>query len=299
MPTTDSPLRYPGGKTQLTPLVVEVLRANRLSQCVYCEPFAGGAGIACRLLLNGLASEAWINDIDHSIHAFWYSVLHAADELCDRILRTRVDVAEWYRQKDVQNDAQAGPLDLGFSTLFLNRTNRSGILRGGMIGGKEQNGKYAIGCRFNREELVRKIQRLALYRDQIHLSRQDARQYIRSKLRRLPNHALVYIDPPYYRAGPDLYTNSYKHADHVALARTIRAMPHNWMLTYDDAPEICAMYSDLPQYGKTLTYYAQVKRAAAELLVLSASLTPPSSLAHQERRAGETQRSLVPHVATA
>jgi DNA adenine methylase len=280
MPITDTPLRYPGGKTQLAPFVTELMRTNDLLQSVYCEPFAGGAGIACRLLLNGTIAEAWINDIDRSIHAFWDSVLNSSEQLCDRVENVKVTIKEWHRQREVQGNTSASTLDLGFSTLFLNRTNRSGILRGGVIGGKEQQGKYAIDCRFDRSELIRKIRRIALYRDQIKLTCIDARLYLGSTLRQLPKHALVNVDPPYYRAGPDLYTNAYKHCDHAALARVVRAMSHRWMLTYDDAPQISAMYSGLRQFRKTLIYYAQVKRAAAELLILSNKLLPPASLLH-------------------
>lgn len=282
MPTTDTPLRYPGGKTQLAPFVTELMRENDLLQSVYCEPFAGGAGIACRLLLNGTVSEAWINDIDPSIHAFWYSVLNSTDELCELVTKATLNMPEWYRQRALQSDGNATTLQLGFSTLYLNRTNRSGILRGGVIGGKEQKGNYPLDCRFDRADLVRKIRRIALYRKQIHLSQTDARLYIGSALKKLPAHALVNVDPPYYRAGPDLYTNSYKHNDHAALARAVRAMPHRWMLTYDDAPEIRAMYPGLTQYRKTLNYYAQVKRAAVELLVLSPRLLIPKSLGIEE-----------------
>lgn len=285
MPITDTPLRYPGGKTQLTPFVTELLTTNDLLQSVYCEPFAGGAGIACRLLLNGTVSEAWINDIDPAIYAFWHSVLYATDDLCGRIERTQVNMTEWYRQRHVQGDGRASVLSLGFSTLFLNRTNRSGILRGGVIGGMEQKGNYPIDCRFDKDDLIRKIRRIAIYRDQIRLSNVDARLYIGSVLKKLPAHALVNVDPPYYRAGPDLYTNSYKHKDHAALARAVRAMPHRWMLTYDDADAIRAMYLGLRQFRKTLNYYAQVKRSAVELLVLSDSLIVPKTLSKAELRA--------------
>jgi DNA adenine methylase len=282
MPITDTPLRYPGGKTQLTPFVTELLRANDLLQSVYCEPFAGGAGIACRLLLNANVSEIWINDIDPAIHAFWHSVLNSTEDLCERVINTPLNMAEWHKQRAIQNESCPSLIRLGFSTLFLNRTNRSGILRGGVIGGQEQKGNYLIDCRFDRADLVRKIRRIALYKDQIRLSCIDARLYVGSTLKKLPNHSLVNVDPPYYRAGPDLYTNSYEHKDHVALARAVRAMPHRWMLTYDDAPEIRAMYAGLTQYSKTLTYYAQVKRSAVELLVLSPRLTPPASLQRVE-----------------
>lgn len=278
MPITDTPLRYPGGKTQLAPFVNELLRANDLLQCVYCEPFAGGAGIACKLLLSGTIAEAWINDIDPAIYAFWASVLNATEDLCDRIANAKVDIAEWHRQRQVYASSGSNLLDLGYATLFLNRTNRSGILKGGVIGGIRQTGKYKIDCRFVRNELIRKIKRISLYKDQIHLTCVDARQYILSYLKRLPQHSLVNVDPPYYRAGPDLYTNYYKHNDHLALAKCIKKMSHRWMLTYDDVPEVCSMYLGIPQYRKELTYYAQQKRAATELLILSPDLVAPPVL---------------------
>ena len=190
MPITDTPLRYPGGKTQMTPLVQEIMRANDLLQCIYCEPFAGGAGIACRLLVAGAIAEAWINDIDPAIHAFWDCVLNATDDLCELIERIPVTIEEWHRQRAVQQRNRVSRLALGFSTLFLNRTNRSGILKGGVIGGLEQKSKYPLDCRFNRVDLVRKVRRIATYRDQIRLSCQDARLYIGTQVKRLPPHSL-------------------------------------------------------------------------------------------------------------
>jgi DNA adenine methylase len=278
MPITDTPLRYPGGKTQLAPFVSELLRTNDLLQCVYCEPFAGGAGIACRLLLNGTISEAWINDIDPAIYAFWFSVFNSTEELCDRLAKTKIDIEEWHHQRQIHAKERVDLLELGFSTLFLNRTNRSGILKGGVIGGLNQTGNYSMDCRFGRDELIRKIKRIALYKEQVHLTCIDARDYIDSELKKLPEHALVNIDPPYYKAGPDLYTNAYQHHDHLTLAKEVQKMPHHWMLTYDDVPEICDMYAGLTHYRKTLKYYAQTKRSASELLILSGNLVPPPIL---------------------
>lgn len=278
MPITDTPLRYPGGKTQMTPLVLDVLRLNGLQQGFYCEPFAGGAGIACRLLVSGHISEAWINDIDPAIHAFWHSVLHASDDLCELVEHTRVSLEEWHRQRAVQERNRASTLALGFSTLFLNRTNRSGILRGGVIGGLEQKGDYALDCRFNRQDLVRKIRRLALYRDQIKLTREDAHHYITTVVPTLPARSLVNIDPPYYAKGPELYTSFYGPEDHAALARAVRAINRPWLLTYDDVPQIATLYAGLPGARLSLAYYAQVKRRGMELLVTAPTLKLPPSV---------------------
>lgn len=284
MPVTDSPLRYPGGKSQLAPFVVELLRANELFDCTYVEPFAGGAGIAWTLLLSGYVSEVWINDFDPAIHAFWHSVLNEADDLCERIERTPVTIEEWHRQRAVQTLAAPTLLDLGFSTLFLNRTNRSGILKGGVIGGLRQDGAYLIDCRFNKRDLIAKIQRIALYRDQVTLTRLDAEQFIRRKFKSLPAHALVNVDPPYYRRGPELYCSFYQHEDHVTLAAAVRGIKQPWMLTYDDTPEIRSMYAGLPTHSKELLYSAQVKRSAVELLVLSPVLQWPTQPEQPVRR---------------
>ncbi|ANN70640.1 DNA adenine methylase [Bordetella bronchialis] len=279
MPVNNTPLRYPGGKSQLAPFVVELMRANGLLGGVYVEPFAGGAGIAWKLLFDGYTSEVWINDIDPAIHAFWYCVLHRTEELCKKIESTEVTIDEWHRQRHLQASARPQSLALGFSTFFLNRTNRSGILKAGVIGGLAQAGDWKLDCRFKKEDLIEKIRRIALYKEQITLTRQDASTYLSSTVKTLPRHALINIDPPYYRKGPELYCSFYEHADHKRLAQTIRKLRRPWMLTYDDAPEIRALYRGLPATTKELTYYAQVKRTGIELLVLNPNLRAPGAIA--------------------
>lgn len=276
MPVNNSPLRYPGGKSQLAPYVIELLRANDLFGGIYAEPFAGGAGIAWRLLFDGYASEVWINDIDPSIHAFWNSVLNHTDDLCELILRTPVTVEEWRKQKELQVSAAAETLELGFSTLFLNRTNRSGILKAGVIGGLTQAGEWKIDCRFNRDDLIEKIRRIAIYREQVTLTRIDALSYLKNQCKKLPKTSLLNIDPPYYKKGPGLYCSFYKHADHVALSQAIRGLKRPWMLTYDDATEIQQLYAGLPMTKQFLTYYAQIKRTGVELMVTTPTLKVPA-----------------------
>lgn len=280
MPVTYTPLRYPGGKTQLTPFVLDLIRSNGLLRGVYAEPFAGGAGIAWRLLLNGDAAEVWLNDIDPAIHAFWQTAVFEPDPLCERILKTEITMEEWERQRLILKDTNAGQQDLAFAVLFLNRTNRSGILKGGVIGGKAQTGNYKLDCRFNRSELIHKIQRIHTYREVVKITRMDAEQCLKEWDKNLPSKSLVNIDPPYYAQGRDLYLSFYHPEDHTRLAKLIRSLECKWMLTYDDVPEIEDLYKGLPSYRKGLTYYAQVKRKASELLVLSKGLIAPAELLH-------------------
>jgi len=279
MPITDTPLRYPGGKSQLTPLVIHFLKANDLFYGEYAEPFAGGGGIAMSLLLNDFVSRVYLNDIDPAIHAFWTSVLRHADDMCERIETTPVTIKERDRQRAIfMGEQDSTVLDRGFATLFLNRTNRSGILRGGVIGGKDQTGAYKLDCRFNREDLVRKVRRIAAYKDQISLSRLDAKTFLRTIIPKSHEKTLVNLDPPYFLRGPELYTNFYKEQDHADLAKEVRSLPRRWIVTYDDAPEIRRLYADLPTFSSSLNYFAQEKRKGSELLVVDPRLTLPAGL---------------------
>jgi DNA adenine methylase len=278
MPYTDSPLRYPGGKTQLSPFVIDLLGANNMFYGHYVEPFAGGAGVAWRLLFNNYVTHIHINDIDPALYAFWYCALNRTEELCERIEQGKVNMAAWWHHQEVQKRARPAQLDLAVSTFFINRTSRSGIMDAGVIGGNAQTGNYKIDARFNKAELLRKIERIGQYRAQVSLSRLDGLEFLRTKLKGLPRTTLVNLDPPYFAKGRELYTNHYTAADHAKLAAAVRRLRPRWMVTYDDVPETRRLYAGLPQYGHELFYSAQIKRWGIERLVLDPRLMPPDSL---------------------
>lgn len=282
MPITDTPLRYPGGKSQLTPLIVDILRKNDLVYGEYAEPFAGGAGIAMSLLLNSFVSKVYLNDIDPAVYAFWFAVLNHTEKICELVRDTPVHMDEWRRQKAVFMDPTCEDIVAkGFSTLFLNRTNRSGILRGGVIGGYDQSGNYKLDCRFNRKDLVRKIERIALHRELISLSCLDAATFVQTVVPKTSQYTLVNLDPPYYGKGPELYTNFYRHEDHAKLARVVAKIKRHWMVTYDDVPQIRAFYAKHRTYSSSLNYSAQVKRVGVELLVVDRELRLPFAIEEQ------------------
>lgn len=273
MPITDTPLRYPGGKTQLLPLVIDILKKNDLIYGEYAEPFAGGSGIAISLLLNDYVSKIYLNDLDSSIYSFWHSVINQPKELCRLIEKTDVTIEEWHRQKKIlANPQKYSPLKIGFATLFLNRTNRSGIIKGGVIGGLDQSGNYKLDCRFNKSDLIRKINRIADHGNRIELSMLDAEIFIKKVIPKTAKNAFINIDPPYFCKGSGLYTNFYKPDDHASLASKVSKIKRKWMVTYDDVDEIRNLYSSFPMYTKNLQYSAQEKRIGVELLIASKEL---------------------------
>ncbi|WHH58268.1 DNA adenine methylase [Petroclostridium sp. X23] len=269
-----SPLRYPGGKAKLTNYIIDLMKLNNLQGCTYIEPFAGGAGAALALLFNEIVGNIIINDYDRAIYSFWYSVLNHTEELCDLIFMTPVTMDEWYKQKEIFSSSD-DLLELGFATFFLNRTNRSGIIKGGVIGGMEQKGKYKLNCRFTKSDLMKRIKTIALYKDQITLTCMDACNFITDYLPHVSKYALVYLDPPYYTKGPGLYTNFYKDKDHRELARLIRkTLRQPWIVTYDNVEEISQLYSGYYQTKYSLNYSVNNKYKGQEILICGDNLIP-------------------------
>lgn len=279
IPHTDSPLRYPGGKTQMKKFIVDILNTNSINN-LYVEPFAGGAGVALYLLFNGHVNTIHINDYDRCIYAFWNSILNNTSEFIYLIENAPITIDEWYKQKEIQiNSYNYSNLEIGFSTFFLNRTNVSGIITGGPLGGKEQRGKYKLNCRFNKTKLIEKINRIAEYKDQIFISDQDAEIFIVNEISKMDQkNTFIFLDPPYYKQGKNLYTNFYKHEDHVALNKKISSLKeYYWITTYDSAKEISEMYSKHNRKEYILSYSANKKRKASELLFYSDKLVLPDS----------------------
>jgi DNA adenine methylase len=283
-----SPLRYPGGKSKLTNFVKALFRMNDLMDGEYAEPYAGGSSVALGLVIGEYASVVHINDLDRSIFSFWYAVLNETEALCRRISRTRVNVCEWRRQREVQDrSASAELLDLAFSTFFLNRTNRSGIIAGGgIIGGEDQTGEWAIDARYNKMALIKRIERIARYRERISLTQLDARAFLVRVVRKLPEQSLTYLDPPYFVKGQRLYANYYRPEDHANIAKSLASTNRHWIVSYDNAPEIQVLYGDYDTTVYGLRYTAAKRYDGREIMVFSPGLevpnTDPSKLTDDE-----------------
>lgn len=256
--------------------VANVIRLNDLVGGTYVEPYAGGAGVAIELLLTGLVRRIHINDLNPCVHAFWEAVLFDTDRLCDRIRRASVTMATWHTQRDVLAAEDPDPLDLAFATFFLNRTNRSGILEAGVIGGKNQDGPYKIDARFNKSNLIDRIESIALQESRIRLYNEDAERLVRRLAPSLGTKCLLYFDPPYFVKGQDLYLNHYQPEDHVDIQRTIKALPKHlhWMVSYDNHPEIAKLYCEFDQLTYSLNYTAQARYRGSEIIMFSENLTP-------------------------
>lgn len=271
-----SPLRYPGGKQKLFTYTKSLIELNNLRGCTYIEPFAGGSGLALKLLSEGIVENIVLNDADRAIYAIWYSILNYTDEFCSLIFSTPVTLETWYKEKEKQTKKSSlDLLSLGFSTFFLNRTNRSGIINGGVIGGKGQLGNYKLDCRFNKSNLIERVNNIASCKKHISLHNLDAVEFINNKLIHYPNNSFIFLDPPYYKKGPELYQNHYLHENHIDLCKNIALrIQQPWVVTYDNHEIIKSIYSDFKQQEYSLTYSAQNKYKGKEVMIYSDKIIP-------------------------
>lgn len=237
-----SPLRYPGGKGKIAKFMKQFVKENFEAPPVYVEPYAGGAEIALTLLIEGFVKEIWINDKDFGIYCFWFSILNNTKEFIEKIEDTQVNITTWRKQKNIyKNQDKYTKLDIGFATFYLNRCNFSGVIKGGPIGGIKQTGKWKIDARFNKKDLIRRINKISEYKDNILIYNDDTIDLL-EKNKKIFKKCLLYLDPPYYDKGNQLYTNHYKAHDHEQIAQCISQLKGKWIVSYDNVPEIVNLY---------------------------------------------------------
>lgn len=275
-----SPLRYPGGKGALSDFMIDVILGNNLEGCSYIEPFAGGAGAALTLLFEGIVKNLYLNDADISIAAFWYSLLGETEKILEMLHDTPITIAEWQKQKEILVNEREDLLKLGFAAFFLNRCNRSGIIySAGPIGGYEQSDNWTIDVRFNKCSLKRKIEKIALYKNRIIISNQDAINFLKKVSPRVLKAAFIYLDPPYFMKGKKLYMNYFLDDDHIKLSDYIGGWHNiNWIMTYDDVEFIRTLYNGYRLFSYHLNYSLQEKREGNELLIAPLHIHLPANI---------------------
>ena len=283
-----SPLRYPGGKSALYPVISSVIKSNKMKHCIYVEPFAGGASIAWSLLIDGVVDYAIINDADKAVYSFWRAIMESTQWFVEKIRTTPVTVDEWRKQRDILRNSKKYSKELGFAMFYLNRTNRSGILDAGPIGGYDQTGEYKIDCRFNREVLIKKILKISEYRNKIKVYNQDISVFLK---RFLPqgdenNEIFVYFDPPYYEKGQRLYMNYFSSKDHERLRDSVALLDCKWIMTYDDKSEIDELYKSFRKCRFSINYSLSNKKKGGELMIFKdTSCVPPTEVIDKLSRA--------------
>lgn len=274
-----SPLRYPGGKGKLAPFIGMLIEEYGHIGGTYIEPFAGGAGVAIELLEKGIVSRVVINDLDKGIYSFWRAILTETERFIAEIEAVPFTMDEWYRQREIcMNNNSKYSFELGFATFYMNRTNRSGIIKGGVIGGKEQSGEWRLDARFNKTSLINRIEKIASMKNKIHLYNKDIESFLLNYVPKYESDAFIYFDPPYFGKGKQLYLNFFDYKDHVRIEKMIsNQVKCDWIITYDDEPQIEKIYQNYSIRRFELNYSVAEKRKANEIIIFKHPKMIPSN----------------------
>lgn len=280
-----SPLRYPGSKAVLVEYISNLLKQESLLGCTFIEPYAGSAVVSIELLRQEDVKNAIIVERDPLIYAFWYCVFFETDLLLKRIYDTPVTIETWkllLPLRDIKDVSKADVIDLGFAGFFYNRTNFSGILKANPLGGINQSSSYKIDCRFNKISLIEKIKNLATLANRITVVFGDGLSHSKLLVEQLRDQRIfIYVDPPYFQKGSNLYRYWFSYEDHAELAKWLLSQEIPWLASYDYHDKIMKLYSEKHRQEINFDYWIgneNGKRKGKELLISNLHIPPAVKL---------------------
>lgn len=247
-----SPLRYPGSKKKLVLYLYEIMKLNKLNSNVLVEPFVGGGSISLHFLLNGIVNKIIIADKDRLIYSFWKVLFSNPDYLIDFIKKVKINLNTFYKYKKITRTYENYKKEkLAEACIFLNRTSFSGIMtdRVGPLGGKKQQSQYKIDCRFNKKRIIEKIEYISTFNQSVTVLCCDWKNTIKyaqdwNRNKKKLNKLFFYFDPPFYNKADNLYRCYFNQEEHKQLNKEITNLNYNWVLSYDNTPEIIKLYSN-------------------------------------------------------
>lgn len=239
--------RYPGGKNKINKIIQRNLYDPEIDE--YREPFFGGGSVGITFLNNiniffDNLKKVWINDSDSGIFCLWKSVIENHEELKKRILLYSPKTEDFYNfKKELLKNSYEDILEIGLKKLIIHQISYSGLgaKSGSPLGGKNQQSKYKIDCRWNPENICKKIEKInkILNRYDIKCTCED----FSILLKNVGKKTLLYLDPPYYYKGRNLYQLYFKEEDHIRLAKELKKLNCKWVLSYDYCEEIIDLYN--------------------------------------------------------
>jgi DNA adenine methylase len=274
-------LRYPGGKSRLlsniTPHIIHQIENNE-NILTYCEPFIGSGSITYNVLKKkNYIKKIILNDKDYSLSCLWNSILFNFEELEDRILAYQPTVVDFFHFKEVltrNNDSlkEESKVSLSLKKLAIHQMSYSGlgVKAGGPIGGKSQKSNYDISCRWNPKNIIKKFKRLrsTLLKYQISDNIVYCLDY-KEIINKSNEFTIIYLDPPYYLKGKDMYACSFKDEEHKILSEVLKNTDSKWILSYDDCEEVRNLYKWANMSNFDAKYFIKTIRNKKEILIFS------------------------------
>jgi DNA adenine methylase len=248
-------LRYPGGKAKIAAKIVGIIkdRLNKSGEInEYREPFFGGGAVGLQVIRDcPEIGRFWFNDADPTMACLWQSVVQRSDSMRVILgcLDPSVDYFHFYRSflRGIERPDDLGHFDrasIACMKISCHQMSYSGLgtMAGGPIGGAKQESKYDVGCRYDAQRISGKIAHVRDLLNSVELHPEVCTCLDFEEVVRAPGDAIIYLDPPYYKAGPGLYQIAFDHAAHERLAHMLRSEERPWLLSYDRHPVIEGLY---------------------------------------------------------
>ncbi|MGK7925279.1 MAG: DNA adenine methylase [Spirulina sp.] len=229
--TIKSPLRYPGGKSKAIPTILQYLTPTFAE---YREPFVGGGSLFIYLQQKHHYRQFWINDLNPEVYYFWKVLQNNPDRLIAESRRIKASDRkgkELFQELAEMETDRLTADERAVRFFILNRITFSGTIE---AGGFSQ-------CSFEKRFTDSSISRLQPLPEILKNTKITNLDYS-AVLREPGENVFIFLDPPYLTATESrLYGkrgNLHTSFDHQRFASLLKDCPHQWLITYDDSPEI-------------------------------------------------------------
>ena len=262
-----SPLRYPGGKTRAREKLLRIFIDN-FDYTDYdrlVSPYFGGGSFEFHIQ-NKFGYRLLANDKFFPLYLFWDSVKYSKAKLVERLRQIKVtkELFMQFRQDlmcDLTKCEDLDELDIATKFFVINRCSFSGAT---LSGGYSQQ---AAEKRFTASSIDR-VEAL----DLTYFQPSSIDGCMLLQKRKVSDSDFIFADPPYC-LGPNskLYGRNgdlHEGFDHAGLAMQLRGQK-NWMVTYNDCPEIRALYAGYKIIPLEWSYGMNASKKSSEIVILS------------------------------
>ena len=272
--------RYPGGKSKIKDILIEKINQayENNYNLEYREPFIGGGSVCINFLSqkNKQTDKIWINDKDVGIACLWTSVINNPNKLIYKILNFKPSIDYFYEFKNnllsLSNfpDTEDEIIDIGFKKIAIHQISYSGLgtKSGGPLGGKTQESNYKIDCRWSPNYIAKKINKLHKLFSEFKIRENMCTNYDFAQVIIDDSPSIIYLDPPYYVKGEELYQCGFNYNDHKRLSNCLKNK-FKWVLSYDDCCDIINLYDWANIEKININYSINTARQKGELIICS------------------------------
>ena len=258
-----SPLRYPGGKSRAVKQILPIVPYFDEMR----EPMVGGGSVFFALKQECPDKRFWINDINEDLYLFWKYCKENNPGLIREIQNIKDTIKNG---KDLYFDLiennNRSDFEKAVRFFVLNRITFSGTVDSG---GYSQQ---AFERRFTDSSIERVKDIKDVIRD-VKITNVDYENVINAP----GSNVFIFLDPPYLStAKSKLYGKNgdlHKLFDHEKFSVDMKNCKHNWLITYDNSPDVTDLFNFANIYEWELQYgmnnYKQKTAAKGRELFIS------------------------------